>query len=124
MIRRICFGLGLLATVVFQAPAASQGTVSSAAVECHARDGLPNVLHKLSAGKDVRIAYLGGSITAQPGWRVKTTAWFQKQFPDSRVDEIDAAIGGTGSDLGVYRLQHDVLTYKPVGSTARAVCSP
>lgn len=113
VIRRICFGLGLLATVVFQAPVSGQATTASDAAECHARDGLPNVLHKLSVGKDVRIAYLGGSITAQPGWRVKTTAWFQKQFPDSHIDEINAAIGGTGSDLGAYRLQHDVLTHKP-----------
>ena len=29
------------------------------------------------------------------------------------MDEINAAIGGTGSDLGVYRLQHDVLDHQP-----------
>jgi lysophospholipase L1-like esterase len=29
------------------------------------------------------------------------------------VREINAAIGGTGSDLGVYRLEHDVLRHKP-----------
>ena len=33
------------------------------------RGGMPNVLAKLAAGKEVRIAYLGGSITAQNGWR-------------------------------------------------------
>jgi lysophospholipase L1-like esterase len=29
------------------------------------------------------------------------------------VSEINAAIGGTGSDLGVYRLQQDVLAHRP-----------
>lgn len=83
------------------------------AVECHARAGLPNVFAKLEAGQEVRIGYLGGSITAQAGWRPKTLKWFQDQYPKAKVSEINAAIGGTGSDLGVYRLQHDVLRHKP-----------
>ncbi len=81
--------------------------------EYRVRDGLPNVFQKLERKGEVRIAYLGGSITAQPGWRPKTLAWFQKQFPEARVIEINAAIGGTGSDLGVFRLQHDVLRHDP-----------
>jgi lysophospholipase L1-like esterase len=83
------------------------------AVECHPRGGLPNVAAKLAAGQQVRIAYFGGSITAANGWRVKTLAWFQSRFPMAKVSEINAAIGGTGSDLGVYRLGHDVLQAKP-----------
>jgi len=77
------------------------------------RDGLGNVLAKLEAGKEVKIAYLGGSITAAPGWRVKTLAWFDEQFPDAKPVEINAAIGGTGSDLGVFRFGHDVLEHGP-----------
>ena len=42
------------------------------AVECNPRAGLPNFYAKLKAGGEVRIAYLGGSITAQEGWRPKT----------------------------------------------------
>jgi hypothetical protein len=77
------------------------------------RDGLGNVLEKLKAGDEIRIAYLGGSITAAAGWRVKSLAWFAEQFPDAKISEIHAAIGGTGSDLGVFRLHHDALQYKP-----------
>ncbi|MCX5685484.1 MAG: hypothetical protein NT049_17645 [Planctomycetota bacterium] len=66
------------------------------AVECRPREGLPNVLAKLAAGEEVRIGYLGGSITAQAGWRVKTLKWFQEQYPKAKVSEINAAIGGTG----------------------------
>lgn len=83
-------------------------------VECSPRAGLPNFFAKLQIkGADVRIAYLGGSITAQEGWRPKTLAYFQKTYPEANVTQINAAIGGTGSDLGVYRLQHDVLDHKP-----------
>jgi hypothetical protein len=44
-------------------------------VECTPRAGLPNFFAKLNTpGAEVRIAYLGGSITAQEGWRPKTLA--------------------------------------------------
>jgi len=83
------------------------------AVEYTVRDGLPNFFSKLESGGDVRIGYLGGSITAQPGWRPKTLAWFQAQYPEAKLSEINAAIGGTGSNLGVFRVQQDVLQHKP-----------
>ena len=82
-------------------------------VECSPRGGLPNVLAKLERGEAVRIAYLGSSITAQDGWRPKTLKWFQEQYPKAQVSEINAAIGGTGSDLGVFRLRQDVLAHQP-----------
>ncbi|MDH7567973.1 MAG: SGNH/GDSL hydrolase family protein [Armatimonadota bacterium] len=77
------------------------------------RDGLGNVFARLKAGERVRVAYLGGSITAQNGWRVKTLQWLQQRYPHAKLEEINAAIGGTGSDLGVFRFQHDVLRYQP-----------
>lgn len=83
------------------------------AVECRERGGLPNVFAKWKAGKEVRIAYLGGSITEANGWRPKTLDWFKKQYPAAPIVEINAAIGGTGSDLGVYRVRQDVLDHKP-----------
>jgi len=83
------------------------------AAECTERDGLPNVFKKLEAGQNVKIAYLGGSITAQPGWRPFTLSWFKEQYPQAKVEEINAAIGGTGSGLGVFRLQYDVIQHHP-----------
>jgi lysophospholipase L1-like esterase len=81
--------------------------------ECAPRAGLPNFFARLERGDSVRIGYLGGSITAQDGWRPKTLAWFRQQYPKATISEINAAIGGTGSDLGVFRLRHDVLEFKP-----------
>ncbi len=84
------------------------------AQECRPRAGLPNFLAKANTpGAEVRVAYFGGSITAQAGWRPKTLAHFQKAFPKAKFSEINAAIGGTGSDLGVFRLRQDVLEKKP-----------
>ncbi len=84
------------------------------AQECHPRNGLPNFFAKANtAGAEIKIGYLGGSITAQPGWRPKTLAYFQQTYPKAKFSEINAAIGGTGSDLGVFRLKQDVLDHKP-----------
>ena len=83
------------------------------AVEFTVRGGMPNFLDKLKSGKPVKIAYLGGSITAQDGWRVQSLAYFKKMYPGANAEQIHAAIGGTGSDLGVFRLEHDALDMKP-----------
>jgi lysophospholipase L1-like esterase len=83
------------------------------ATKIRPREGIGQVMAKIRAGKEVTVAYLGGSITAANGWRPKTTAWLQKTFPNARFKEIHAAIGGTGSDLGVYRVGRDVLQHNP-----------
>lgn len=83
------------------------------AVECTPRGGLPNFIAKAGRGESLRIAYFGGSITAADGWRPQSLKWLQSQFPNATLSEINAAIGGTGSDLGVFRLQRDVLQHKP-----------
>src|SRR5256885_15342989 len=103
--------LAFLTSSLLASHAASNELVP--AVECRERSGLPNIFSQLKAGAQVRIAYLGGSITAQDGWRPKTLNWFRQQFPNARVSEINAEVGGTGSDLGVFRLQHDILQKKP-----------
>jgi lysophospholipase L1-like esterase len=83
------------------------------AVECRPRGGLPNFLAKARAGGEVRVAYFGGSITAAPGWRVQSLDWLRKEFPRATFVETNAAIGGTGSDLGAFRVGQDVIAQKP-----------
>jgi hypothetical protein len=75
------------------------------AAECRPRAGLPNFFAKLEAGGNVHIAYLGGSITAQDGWRVKTLRWFQDQFPRAKVSEINAAIAAVAAVGGTVLLK-------------------
>lgn len=74
---------------------------------------LGRVFEKLKAGKETTIAYFGGSITAAAGYRVKTFDWFKKSFPQATLKEVNAAIGGTGSDLGAFRCGTDVVAKRP-----------
>jgi hypothetical protein len=81
--------------------------------ETQTRSGLPNVIKKLSAGEEVRVAYLGGSITEAKGWRVLSREWLQKEYPEAKVSEINAAISGTTSAFGAFRVGRKVLADKP-----------
>ena len=100
----------LLAAALQAAPYAFPPNVPE---ECRVRDGLPNVLAKLAAGDTVRVAYLGGSITEANGWRPKSMAWFKATFPTAKVEEINVAISGTGSDFSALRAKTDMLGQKP-----------
>ena len=104
--------LALCAAVLGQAADKDYPLVE--AREVTPRGGLPNFFRKAqTTGAEIRIGYLGGSITAQNGWRVQTLAHFKQAYPQASFTEINAAIGGTGSDLGVFRVQQDVLSKGP-----------
>ena len=86
-----------------------------------ARNGLPHVFARLRAGKPVTVVFFGGSITAGAGasapeetsYRGRVGHWFDTTFPNAKVTNVNAAIGGTGSDLGAFRTARDVLAHKP-----------
>ncbi len=78
------------------------------------RNGVGHFLKKIREGKkEIVVAYLGGSITAMNGWRNMTTHWLRKTYPDVKFKEIHAAIGGTGSAMGVFRVGYDALRHNP-----------
>lgn len=81
---------------------------------------LSNTIYKLKNKKKLNIGYFGGSITEGAGasdpskcWRSLTTQWICEKYPDCEICEIMAAIGGTGSDLGAYRCEKDLLSGNP-----------
>lgn len=83
------------------------------ATEVTIRKGLPNFFKKIQNNQTVKVAYLGGSITQQPGWRVHSKEWMRNTYPQAEFEEIHASIGGTPSRLGVFRLENDVLKHDP-----------
>ena len=80
-----------------------------------------NTLYKLKNCKNLTVAYFGGSITEGAGasdedrlcWRALTTAWLREKYPECEITEVQAAIGGTGSELGAYRCDVDLASKKP-----------
>lgn len=90
-------------------------------IEPKAFKGLGRTFDKLTRWKHLTIGYLGGSITAGSGasnpetksWRALTTKWFRDEFPNADIREINAAIGGTNSTLGAFRMERDLLSGRP-----------
>lgn len=82
---------------------------------------LANTKHMLLNQKKLNVGYFGGSITDGSGasdqektsWRALSTAWLKKTYPDAVITAKNAAIGGTGSDLGAFRCSNDLLPSKP-----------
>ncbi|MFR9546508.1 MAG: SGNH/GDSL hydrolase family protein [Rikenellaceae bacterium] len=77
------------------------------------RGGLPNFFDKIERAEEVAVAYFGGSITAQAGWRVQSLNYLKEEYPKAKFRELNATIGGTGSDLGALRINYDVFRQEP-----------
>lgn len=77
------------------------------------RNGLPNIFKKLSTQSKATVVFFGGSITNHPGYRVYVTNWLQQQYPQCKINSVNAGVGGTASGLGVFRMDDDVLAKKP-----------
>ena len=111
----------LLALTVLASPLRTVSAPPAALPVVQTRDGLPHVFAKLKAHKPITVAWFGGSITEGAGasqgdetsYRARVGHWFTTAFPQSPVTNVNAAIGGTGSDLGAFRLGRDVLGHRP-----------
>ncbi|MBE7042484.1 MAG: hypothetical protein E7399_03205, partial [Ruminococcaceae bacterium] len=76
-------------------------------------------------GQDLTIAYLGGSITQGSGATSTANRWsslltrdffngtFKTTHGTGIATEVNAGVGGTPSDLGLFRLNYDVSSHNP-----------
>lgn len=71
--------------------------------------GLGNAYDKFVNTKKGTVAFLGGSITANPGWRNKTAQYLQERFPETEFTFIAAGIPSLGSTPHAFRFEKDVL---------------
>lgn len=73
-------------------------------------NGLTKAFEKFSNQKVGTVAFLGGSITYNPGWRNHTGKYLQEMFPATRFNFIAAGIPSLGSTPHAFRFQTDVLS--------------
>jgi sialidase-1 len=71
--------------------------------------GLANAYEKFRTSKKGTVAFLGGSITYNPGWRNKTAQYLQEHFPGTEFTFIAAGIPSLGSTPHAFRFGKDVL---------------
>ena len=81
------------------------------------RRPLNNTYKKLTEDKELTVAYFGGSVTNGSGkadcWRALIGQWLIDNFPEATVTNINRACGESGTYLGTFRLQGDVIAVQP-----------
>jgi lysophospholipase L1-like esterase len=73
------------------------------------------------AGESLEVVFFGASLTwganasdpLRTSYRAEVARRLERDYPQARFRFHDAAIGGTGSQLGVFRLDRDVLAHEP-----------
>ncbi len=86
-----------------------------------ARRNVSAFFDKLRAGKQVTIAYIGGSITQGIGasdvnktsYRALVNSWLRSRFPNSKINELNSAVSGSNSMYAAIRARRDVVEFKP-----------
>lgn len=74
------------------------------------RNNLNNSFFKFENEKKGRVAFLGGSITQNNGWRDSICKYLVKRFPETKFDFVEAGIGSMGTTSAAFRLERDVLS--------------
>lgn len=85
------------------------------------RDPLANTYRRLTEDKKLKAVYFGGSVTAGYGssnaglysWQSLSSAWLKSNFPEANISVVNTAIGESGTYLGTYRLEQDVIAQNP-----------
>ncbi len=74
------------------------------------RDGLGSSRTRFEAGGPVRVAFLGGSITASTGWRDQVCASLVRRFPRAQFEFVSAGIPSLDTTPNAFRMERDVLS--------------
>ncbi|MEQ9288192.1 MAG: GDSL-type esterase/lipase family protein [Cyclobacteriaceae bacterium] len=78
------------------------------------RSGLKNAQITFERLKRGRVAFLGGSITHNHGWRDSVMWYLKKRFPETDFEFIAAGIPSMGTTPAAFRLHRDILGTGPV----------
>lgn len=73
------------------------------------RAGLPHFYQAIQQKKEITVAFLGGSITHNTGWRDKVSKYLRERFPKNTFTFITAGIPSLGSLPHAFRFEQDVL---------------
>jgi lysophospholipase L1-like esterase len=81
---------------------------------------LQRAFAKARRGEPITLGVIGGSITCgaiasspDRGYVATVLRWWRARFPRSETRLVNAGLSGTGSLLGTFRVQHDLLAAEP-----------
>jgi len=104
------FSILVIAVLFFSSiPFCVKGQSLSYAGYFSARGGLGHSYAAITRERKATVAFLGGSITYNPGWRDKVCAYLKERFPQTEFRFIAAGIPSLGSIPHAFRIQRDLL---------------
>ncbi len=78
------------------------------------------VMEKAASGAPLKVAFIGGSITAgaaattpETCYAYQVYGWWKDRFPGSKISYLNAGVGATTSQFGAARVSEDVLSLDP-----------
>ena len=94
---------------------------SAASVASSTKPSFSDFERRAKAGDELTVAFFGASLTwganatdpERTSYRADIAREFQQTYPRAHFTFWDGAIGGTGSQLGVFRLDRDCLSHHP-----------
>lgn len=82
------------------------------------RAGLAHSFSRFAEEKRGKVAFLGGSITHNSGWRELVAKNLQQRFPNTTFAFVNAGIPSFGSTPGAFRMHRDVFSNGETGQTS------
>lgn len=73
------------------------------------RHAINHAFARITRDKETTVAFMGGSITFNPGWRQLVCNYLRQRFPQTHFRFIAAGIPSLGSLPHAFRLQRDIL---------------
>lgn len=100
MMKRLILSAGLLLVAVCRAVASVPG------------NDIVSAFARAERGEPLRYVAIGGSITqaSDDGWAGE---WLREQFPLSNVTVVNSGMSATGSSLGIFRIERDIIAHQP-----------
>ena len=105
----------------FLTAASAAVVLSAAAAEPPRAASFADFDRRAREGAELSVVFFGGSLTwsanasdpNRTGFRPLVAEHLRAKYPAARFRFHDAGLGGTGSTLGIFRLDRDVLAYEP-----------
>ncbi len=121
MLKRIAIGWLLGAAALIAHAPARPAAGASGSEQPAAAASFAEFDRRARAGEPLEVVFFGASLTwganasdpLRTSYRAEVARRLEQEYPQARFRFHDAAIGGTGSQLGVFRLDRDVLAREP-----------
>ena len=112
------------AALSYESAGINQDVVDASLMSMGDSTRLAAVMKRAAAGEEITIGFIGGSITYGSGVIDKggtandrfsnlVQAWFADRFPQATVNLVNCALPETGSLMGQFRVEDELLQYNP-----------